>query len=708
MNFSRNLRSILAGISGVLGVLLILGGGLLIIGDRAIFNSDYFAAHVSESLGDERVATYVGRILTDVVVEGNEDLILVRPVIQATAKAIVASPPFRAVAARGVKRGHQLLATEGGHEVLLSVSDVGVILSNALSAYPEIAGQIPEDAVAVLGIIEEGPLVEISGQVIRTGQKFPLPPHLVFWVGMALLVGAIFLARDHDLALLRAGLSIMAISLAILIIIDLGELVLSRMGSDQALSDALAGIWNTFMRGFWSKILVLGGLGLMMAAAGTAFPQSVKLDSIWDRTRRVLFGPASRPLFSLIRGFLLTIIGFSTILHPGFASRILVIVAGSLVCFLGLRELCRLVVNPEIRDSRKLKTRTPGPRRHWPWLRRVGAGITMTALLAAGVIYLTQPEAEIQTFGDRGCHGSLELCDRPLDDIVFAGTHNAMGAAEVANWMFPNHRVGIPSQLRDGIRAFMLDVMSGSPAGDDVKTDLDDGQAIRAKLEPTLGAEGFDAALRIRERLLGVDETKKDLYLCHGFCELGYLRLVPALVQFRDFLVLNPGEVIILIFEDTAPPNLVAEAFAESGLLDLVYRGSVEPPWPTLGEMVKSNQRVLVLAENDSAGVPWYHQAFEVCQETPYHFSSPEEFSCEPNRGGTAGSLMLMNHWVTTPPTSLPSIAAQVNAHDFLMGRVEEFRNVRGKTPNIIAVDFYRSGDLVEVVRQLNQAGLRP
>jgi hypothetical protein len=301
-----------------------------------------------------------------------------------------------------------------------------------------------------------------------------------------------------------------------------------------------------------------------------------------------------------------------------------------------------------------------------------------------------------------GCNGSATLCDRPLDEIVFAGTHNAMGAADVPGWMFPNQQAGIPAQLRDGIRAFMLDVMSGVPVGNVVKTDMEEGEAARAKLEPSLGAEGLDAALRIRERLIGGDESQRDLYLCHGFCELGSSRLIPVLVQFRDFLTLNPGEVIIIIFEDTVPPSAVAHAFEESGLVDLVYRGAVQSPWPTLGEMIRANQRILVLAENDSEGVPWYHPAFEVCQETPYHFPSPDDFTCGPNRGGATGSLMLMNHWVTTPPTSLPSIAARVNAHDFLMERVENFRKERGRTPNIIAVDFYQTGDLIEVVRELN------
>lgn len=702
MTRPRKNRAFAAGLSGALGVLLILGGSLLTMGQKAVFDSDYFAAHVAESLGDERVALYVGEIVTDAVVEENQDLILVRPLISTTARAIVASTPFRAVVARSVKRGHQLLATEGGHEVLLSVSDFGVILSNALAGQPEIAEKIPLNAVAVLGHVQDGGLVEISGQVVRLGQSVPFHPRLVFWLGMVLLLGGIFLAGNRDLALLRSGVAITSTAAVILFIVKLGEFILERVPADPGLGGAMAGVWATFMVGFWPILLVLGGLGLLMSAAATAFLEVMKLDPIADRVRKLLIDPSDRASVRLGRGLFLVAVGGAAVLEPGLASRVLVMFAGGVVCFLGLRELCRLLVDPAARQSRQVEKMTPPRHRTKMLVRRTGSGLAVAALLIAGAIYLTRQPAPLATVPGGGCNGSAALCDRPLDEIVFAGTHNAMGAADVPGWMFPNQQAGIPSQLREGIRAFMLDVMSGVPVDNVVKTDMEEGEAARAKLEPSLGAEGLDAALRIRERLIGEDESQRDLYLCHGFCELGSSRLIPVLVQFRDFLILNPGEVIIIIFEDTVPASAIAHAFEESGLINLVYRGAVLPPWPTLGEMVRTNQRVLVLAENDSEGVPWYHPAFEVCQETPYHFSSPEDFTCRPNRGGNTGSLMLMNHWVTTPPTSLPSIAAKVNAHDFLMERVEDFRKERGRTPNIIAVDFYQTGDLIEVVRELN------
>ena len=80
----------------------------------------------------------------------------------------------------------------------------------------------------------------------------------------------------------------------------------------------------------------------------------------------------------------------------------------------------------------------------------------------------------------------------------------------------------------------------------------------------------------------------------------------------------------------------------------------------------------------------------------------PAQLSCGANRGGTAGSLFQLNHWIETPPTPRPSNAAVVNRYDFLLARAEECTTERAHLPNIIAVDFYRTGDLFQVVKHLN------
>jgi len=287
---------------------------------------------------------------------------------------------------------------------------------------------------------------------------------------------------------------------------------------------------------------------------------------------------------------------------------------------------------------------------------------------------------------------------------MFPSTHNSMGGADLPGWMFPNQSADIPHQLEDGIRGFLIDVHYGVPVGDKVETRLQDESGAMAQYESAVGKEGMEAAVRIRDRLSKEKPGPQDVYLCHGFCELGAERLIPVLRQMRDFLVTNPGEVLMICIQDEGvTPQDVDRCFHESGLIDFVYRGPAHAPWPTLREMVESDQRVLVTAEHHSEGVDWYHPAFEVMQETPYEFHDPSQFSNQPNRGGTSGSLYLLNHWIETVPAPKPSNAEIVNSRDALLTRIRGFERERGHIPNFVAVDFYKVGDLIPVVRELNE-----
>ena len=97
-------------------------------------------------------------------------------------------------------------------------------------------------------------------------------------------------------------------------------------------------------------------------------------------------------------------------------------------------------------------------------------------------------------------------------------------------------------------------------------------------------------------------------------------------------------------------------------------------------------------------------------QETPYSFKRPAKLidqkylpaSCEPNRGPADAPLFLINHWIDTSPAPKPSNAQQVNAHRPLLDRVHDCERTRDLKASLIAVDFYREGDLFEVVDELN------
>jgi hypothetical protein len=136
--------------------------------------------------------------------------------------------------------------------------------------------------------------------------------------------------------------------------------------------------------------------------------------------------------------------------------------------------------------------------------------------------------------------------------------------------------------------------------------------------------------------------------------------------------------------------------------------------------MIGSGGRVLMLAENEAGGetFPWYHLAYDqLLQETPYSFHRPQQLtdpdllsaSCRPNRGPDDAPLFLVNHWIDTSPAPRPSNAAKVNTRQAILDRVHHCQDQRDLLANLIAVDFYREGDVFGAVDQLNdERGAQP
>jgi hypothetical protein len=226
------------------------------------------------------------------------------------------------------------------------------------------------------------------------------------------------------------------------------------------------------------------------------------------------------------------------------------------------------------------------------------------------------------------------------------------------------------------------------------------------KIKQAVGVEGYAAAMRIRDRLVGVDESRRGIYFCHGFCELGAYAIAPALREMRDFMVAHPEEVILMVVEDYVTPEDLASEFDKAGFKDLLYSDPLPSPLPTLRQLIESGRRVLVFIESGRSGVPWLRPAFQNFRETPYSFHKVGDFSCRANRGGNDGPLLQINHWMdSAPPVHKPSDAAIVNEYSFLLARARKCAAERQHIPNVIAVDFYQTGDLLKVVNKLNGVG---
>jgi hypothetical protein len=695
-------RGIASGMAGALGILLVLLGVVLGYATHALFNEWVFSDRIAASLQNPRVADFVAQQIADATIAAKPDLVGLRPVLIGVGRSLVSSAPFRAAVRRGARAMHRAILNGTGRSVALSVKDLGILIESAAALQPGLAKRIPARVSAALGRLDQLPAGEQMLRLARLANRMRAATLALYLLGLIGCVAGVWLSVERRRAIVRLGMALIGLGLVLAIVARFGAPVLGHFARPVDFAQAIAGVAGAFLGGLVLWAAGLGFAGLVLAAASASLLERIPLQAWSGQTRRWLIEPQPHMRIRLLRGALGAAVGTALLLWPLSSLMVAAWLAGLVVAFGGLREafVAALHLLPQI-EHRAAHACGERPASRGAVVLVSGLAIALLAV-AAWVIFRPQAtrSAPLELVA---CNGSPILCDRPLDQVIFPTAHNAMGGADVPGWMFPSQSAGIRQQLDDGIRGLLIDVHYGVPIGDRVKTELEDEHAAMAKYESVVGKEGMEAAVRIRNRMVGEKEGARDVYLCHGFCELGALRLIPVLRDIRDFMVANPGEVLMICIQDEGvTAQDVARCFEESGLIDFVYRGPVKPPWPTLREMVDTDQRVLVTAEHVATGVDWYHPAFEVMQETPYTFRDPSEFSNAPNRGGTAGSLYLLNHWIETAMPK-PSNAAVVNARDALLARIQGFERERGHVPNLVAVDFYKVGDLIPVVRELNE-----
>ncbi|MEM7247478.1 MAG: hypothetical protein AAF533_19235 [Acidobacteriota bacterium] len=252
------------------------------------------------------------------------------------------------------------------------------------------------------------------------------------------------------------------------------------------------------------------------------------------------------------------------------------------------------------------------------------------------------------------CNGSSALCSKRYDEVVHATTHNAMSSEE-DGWILPNQTVDVPSQLESGVRALMLDIHDwfGSP------------------------------------------------HLCHGTCLGGLQPLDEGLSEIRGFLDANPREVVTLILESYSAIGDVESEFDAAGLLPLCHEQVLGEPWPTLGAMIESGRRVVILSDRDGGARPWHHDVWQHAWETSFSVERPEDFTCARNRGSSDNALFILNHFLTAP-TARRSLAEQVNFDPLFTDRVLACEAESGRLPNFLTVDFHDVGDVLAVADALN------
>jgi threonine/homoserine/homoserine lactone efflux protein len=467
---------------------------------------------------------------------------------------------------------------------------------------------------------------------------------------------------------------------------------------------AVAELWDVYLGDLMTWALGITVVALLIAAAARSmlvpYSPAANLKRLLALARRADSNRARG-----VRGAIILALGIFAIVRPTLAFEVLAVVGGCVLAYVGVGELLTATApaGPLVR---------PASRR--PRRRTVAVVALATALIGgvAASFLLTGETAKVRASPISTCNGYPQLCSRRLDEVVFAGTHNSMSAADSPGWLIANQDRTVHQQLQDGIRLFKVSAhyaVEDSAGG--VHTDIAaSGQRLNrvaSKLSPAarLALQRLSRALSAGS----LENGKRDIWLCHTLCELGATRMVDFLATIHRFLERNPNQVIILFDEDYVAERDLQSAFKRAGLFR--YLETLQPgqPLPTLGALIRSQHNVLVFAQKPTSGnYRWDMDGFEWIQDTPLGAQKPAQFNCRLYRGRPSNPLLMMNDWADTfPPRLTPNLPLVKRA--FLLARARQCVAQRGRIPNLILTDYYNRGDVVGAAAELNGvAGVRP
>lgn len=263
------------------------------------------------------------------------------------------------------------------------------------------------------------------------------------------------------------------------------------------------------------------------------------------------------------------------------------------------------------------------------------------------------------------CNGHHELCYKRLNEVTFVQTHNSHADDGSFSILAANQNGDIPAQLSAGVR-------------------------------------GLGLKLYFTSSIFCGSGTK--LYAYHGNPLLGCTEFSTIGSQILDFLNNNPDEFLFITIEGSASNSEIATGFNSAGLTPFLYQHTLGEIWPTLGELIQNNQRLIVMTDNSGASLPGYHHLWTFAQDTEYDFATTSDFNCNYLRGNINSDLFLVNHFLTVGSPQ-PLSAGSTNDWNLVLNRARQCGSSRNLHPNLLYIDFFNSGDVFRAADTLNQIG---
>ncbi|MEM9713243.1 MAG: hypothetical protein AAGA17_13585 [Actinomycetota bacterium] len=671
--------------------LVIVSSVLLLVGTVAAYVRDTvldageFADRGAATLDDPAVRAVIADEAVDALVDAEPDLLSIRPVLLAATEFIVDTDTAADILRFGLLDTHETLLDGEAQSVAIRLADLLLIVNAQVRALqPEVGEAIPADLTDILITVIErertADLIDAANDVRALALVVPL----LALVGYG---GALATARHRRRELVPIGAGIATVGGVLVVGEQLGGRLVERASGAAGLA-----VWDAYAADLAVWGLVLAAVGTALGAGAAAMLRPLTVDAVVERVRAMAGWRAGTPAGVTVRVLTTLAIGTWLLTDPSGVLDVTLRLVGLVLLATTVAQVLTAVAagEPSIDEA-------PTRRRLAAWA--VGAIVVVGVVGVAGLFVVRSVGRGAEAAGGVGCNGSVLLCERPLDEVVIAATHNSHSSA-ADGYLVANHAQGIIEQLDAGYRGLLIDTYYGidGTLGVVVTDRAPLTVEERAELVDELGESAVEAAEAVdrRQRDLG---GAPEPYLCHGLCESGATRLDDELASLRRWLDRNPREVLVLFIQDELSPDDTRRAFEEAGLARYLHEQAIDDPFPTLVEMIDSGRRVFVMAENDAGDVSWYHDGFTFTQETPFSYASVADFSCAPNRGSDDSPLFLLNHFITPAD---PVAADEANSAELIVDRVRACEAERGERVTMVAIDFFGRGETLAAVDELN------
>jgi uncharacterized membrane protein HdeD (DUF308 family) len=700
---SGSVPSILSKVLGVAAAVCLLFGGVGLYVKDELVDERAFADRAAAALKDDDVQEVLAEEIVDALVnEASADFLVVRPLLETAVAAVVGTPQFRTLFELALRDAHGVLLGTDDSSVIVELERAGTLLIDALRGVsPDIAKRVPENITPQLARLDVGDAKLDGAQTLRdvgdASTWFLL-------AALLLAIGSVALAANRRRALSQLGIGVAVVGLLTAGLVTVGGRIVSDQAdaaTDDQVTFAIGALWERLFGDLRDVSVTVAVIGIAFAAVGGGILKAGGLKEVRDQMRAFLRAPSRWAQAG--RGAVALVFGLALVADPALALRIVVWVLAALLLFVGAAEVTAAIARERGKRLRAARDRSP-------IVGQVAVAAGCLVLLAgagfAAVRFLEPPEgveARAIVAGE-GCNGSQQLCNKRLNEVAFPATHNSFSAAEQPGWLFANQRFGIRRQLEDGIRGLLIDVHYGvrDRQTGRVRTDLEAEGTSRNRVAKALSPEALDVADRLVGRVgLGEIEGKRELYLCHTLCELGYRGFEEELRVIKRFLDEHENEVVILFVEQYVETDEIRGALENAGLFERVAELQRDEPLPALGELLDDDKQIVILTESLDVR-SWFLDGFSFVQDTPLGARKPGEFSCDRFRGTEDSPMLGLNHWIDRFPPQ-PSLNREV-AGEFLEARARECAEQRELMPGLLAVDFYDRSGVVQAAASINSA----